>query len=76
MLECVYGAVRDMTSNYAGGREASELCKRAHAAQRPRCFEGIGTILGELYTTPEESRAACGEITRRYVADCRRGAGV
>jgi cytochrome c553 len=76
MVECVYGAVRDMTSNYAGGREASELCERAPAGQRARCFEGIGTILGGLYATPEESRAACAELTRRYVADCRRGAGV
>ena len=68
MVECIWGAVRDMASNYAGGREASELCEQAPAAMRARCFEGIGTILGDLHQTAGEIRAACAEITRRYRA--------
>jgi hypothetical protein len=76
MVECVYGAVRDMASNYAGGREASELCEKAPEALRTRCFEGIGTILGDLHQAAAEIRAACGEITRRYRAECTRGAGL
>jgi mono/diheme cytochrome c family protein len=76
MVECVWGAVRDMASNYAGGREASELCEKAPAAMRPRCFEGIGTILGDLHQAAAEIQEACAEITRRYRAECARGAGI
>jgi mono/diheme cytochrome c family protein len=76
MVECVWGAVRDMASNYAGGREASELCEKAPAAMRARCFEGIGTILGDLHQAAAEIQAACAEITRRYRAECARGAGI
>jgi hypothetical protein len=74
--DCIYGAARDMSSNYAGGREASGLCKRAPASERARCFEGIGTILGSLNESEEGRRSACSELTKRYVRPCLRGAGV
>jgi mono/diheme cytochrome c family protein len=73
MVECVYGAARDMTSNYAGGREAAVLCERAPAGVRPKCFEGIGTILGDLNRRRADALAACQALTRRYGADCARG---
>jgi hypothetical protein len=76
MGECVYGAARDMASNYAGGVEAAVLCERSPATLRARCFEGIGTILGSLHEGEESRRAACRELTRRYLADCARGAGI
>jgi mono/diheme cytochrome c family protein len=71
--DCVYGAARDMASNYAGGNEASGLCERAPVSIRSRCFEGIGTILGDLHADPAAAREACAQITRTYVADCLRG---
>ena len=48
--ECIYGAARDYGNNYAGGQEASDLCKLADVTYRGRCYEGIGTILGALNT--------------------------
>jgi cytochrome c553 len=75
MGDCVYGAARDMSSNYAGGEEASVLCTKAPKALRARCFEGIGTILGGLYQSSEARRAACNKITTEYRAVCTRGAG-
>jgi hypothetical protein len=51
------------------------LCVKAPKALRPRCFEGIGTILGGLYQTSEERRAACTAISKQYAAVCSRGAG-
>jgi mono/diheme cytochrome c family protein len=75
MGDCIYGAARDMSSNYAGGEEASVLCKKAPKALRARCFEGIGTILGGLYPASEARRAACNKITTEYRAVCARGAG-
>ena len=76
MVECVYGAARDMASNYAGGREASVLCEKSPGPIQARCFEGIGTILGDLEQSAEAIRAACADITRRYLTDCTNGAGV
>jgi mono/diheme cytochrome c family protein len=75
MSDCVYGAARDMSSNYAGGKEASVLCDKAPKGMRARCFEGIGTILGGLYQTAEARRSACKAITKQYAAACSRGAG-
>lgn len=72
--ECLYGAARDMTSNYAGGREAAVMCNLAPARHRAYCFEGIGTVLGTLATYARQRRAACRAITRRYAPACIRGA--
>ncbi len=74
--DCIYGASRDMTSNYAGGREASGLCKRAPKGERARCFSGIGTILGSLHASSEGRRSACADVARHYLRACLDGAGV
>ena len=73
--ECIWGAVRDMTSNDAGGARAARVCRLAARGQRERCFRGIGTVLGSLAATPEERAAACRRITRPYAAACLAGAG-
>ena len=73
--ECIYGAARDMTSNYANGERASQLCERAPQGIRARCFFGIGTILGGIAATPEGRRAACAALTRTNVRACLRGSG-
>ena len=75
MSDCVYGAARDVSSNYAGGKEAAVLCVKAPAGMRARCFEGIGTILGGLHQTSEARKGACAAITERYRADCVGGSG-
>lgn len=75
--QCIYGAVRDMTANYAGGGRASVFCRQVDADFRSLCFEGIGTILGTLKPTTQERRAACVDVTpARYLEACLRGAGV
>ena len=76
-VSCVYGAARDMTSNYANGRRASELCKLSARPLRAQCFYGIGTILGNLATTEADRRRSCREIAPRpYLASCLSGTGV
>ena len=75
--ECFYGAARDYGNNYAGGSQASAFCDAVPARYRPRCFEGIGTILGTLNALGQQRRAACdSRVPRRYRADCYRGAAV
>ncbi len=73
---CVYGAARDMTSNYANGRRASELCRLVPPRFRAQCFTGVGTILGNLHATDAARRAACAESTpQRYLVSCIAGTG-
>jgi hypothetical protein len=74
--ECIYGAARDLTANDAGARRASLFCAAAPAGIRAYCFNGIGTILGGFGTYEAQRRAACEAATRKYLADCLRGAGV
>jgi hypothetical protein len=74
--QCIYGAARDMTSNYYGGTKTAVLCRMLAPSLRPICFNGIGTILGTLHGDMNGRRTACAELTRTYLADCLRGAGV
>jgi hypothetical protein len=76
--ECVYGAARDLASQDSGTRRASVLCKKADAGAQDYCFEGIGTIVGGLYATDPERRAACESVSTATAARaaCRRGAGL
>jgi hypothetical protein len=74
--DCVYGAARDITANDAGSRRARLLCERIAAGLRPRCYDGIGTILAGLSANEDEVRAACAEATTRYLTACLRGAGL
>lgn len=73
--DCLYGAARDITSNYADPTRAGELCGRAAVRHRERCFSGIGTIIGSLEPTVEGRRAACRKLGARYAEACARGAG-
>jgi mono/diheme cytochrome c family protein len=73
--ECLYGAVRDVTSNDANGRRAGRLCGLRTALDARRCFEGIGSILGGLANSRDGRRALCDEsvpLGRRPA--CYRGA--
>jgi mono/diheme cytochrome c family protein len=73
--ECLYGAARDITSNYADPTRAGDLCRRAPVRHREQCFTGIGTIIGSLEPTSAGRRAACLELGARYADACARGAG-
>ena len=75
--DCIYGAARDFGNNYAGGPKASQFCAAAAARFRPRCYEGIGTILGAMHRYGPERRTACNRATpARYRDDCYRGAAI
>jgi mono/diheme cytochrome c family protein len=74
--DCVYGAVRDVTSNDANGRRAAKLCLRQTALTADHCFSAMGTILGGLATTREGRRALCDGVTpRAHRQACFAGAG-
>jgi len=73
--DCLYGASRDMTSNYSSGKQASGLCAQAPAGLRARCFYGVGTILGNFSSSSSQHEGACRELTRTYYAACLRGTG-
>jgi hypothetical protein len=75
--ECVYGVVRDMTSNDAGGKRSSAFCRIVDARLKGYCYQGLGTILGTLNATTARRRAACAAFSPRPFLDaCLRGAGV
>jgi hypothetical protein len=75
--DCLYGAVRDMTANYAGGKQASVLCRQLAADFKADCYQGIGTILGTLEPETRGRRAACAAVTPEpFIQACLRGAGV
>src|SRR5919201_6233022 len=72
--ECIYGGSRDLTSNDAGPRRATEMCLLAPAATRSYCFYGIGTILGGFANEAAARRAKCNVVPAAYRNDCYRGA--
>jgi hypothetical protein len=75
--ECVYGAARDIASNAASGGPAASFCRVVSGRVRPRCFEGVGTILATLATDTAAVRSQCASLAGRQHRDsCLRGAGL
>ena len=75
-LECVYGAARDIASNAASGVPAATFCRILVGGLRPRCFDGVGTILASLSTERAVVRRQCTRLAGGHVASCLRGAGL
>ena len=73
--DCIYGAARDMTANYARGDEAAGLCRIVPITDRPRCYNGIGTIVAS-FGGEQATRKACATVAAAYVRDCLEGAGL
>lgn len=46
--DCIYGAIRDIASNDAGGARGLEFCGSVTPPHKPRCYYGLGTILTDL----------------------------
>ena len=65
--DCVYGAVRDIASNDAGGARARSYCAAVAEPYRGRCYSGLGTILTDLGRLDE-----CAQVPAAYQAHCRR----
>jgi hypothetical protein len=75
--ECIYGVVRDMTSYYAGVRQAASFCRQVDSSYKAYCYQGIGTIVGTLKADTVGRRAACVDARpARFLDACLRGAGV
>ena len=75
--ECIYGAVRDMTSYFAGVRRPAAFCRQVGSAYRAYCYQGIGTIVGTLEAETSGRKAACkAAAPSRFLDACLRGAGV
>ena len=67
---------RDITSSDAGGARAGRFCARAPSRHQAHCYEGVGSVLGSIETTPEALRARCQQVGGRHVHACLRGAGL
>jgi hypothetical protein len=68
--ECIYGVVRDITSNDASADRAMSFCKAVAAVLRPRCFYGLGTIVSGFDTTGAELRSTCAVVATAYRDEC------
>lgn len=74
--QCFYGAARELSSNDANPKRAAALCQRAPKADRPRCFYGIGTVVGSMQSESAAARRRlCGRAAGAYARDCLSGAG-
>jgi len=75
--QCIYGAVRDMTSYFAGVKQPSAFCGVVGAAYKGLCYSGIGTIVGTLRGETTGRQAMCKAASpASFLAACLRGAGV
>jgi hypothetical protein len=68
--ECIYGAVRDIANNDAGAKRAGQFCGLVAVSLRPRCFNGAGSIIAALKSSPADQQASCAAITTRYLSAC------
>lgn len=69
--DCVYGAVRDITSNDAGSPRALRFCAAVGSGLKARCYYGLGTILHEMSPGGQGLAAACSGVPRAFRPECR-----
>jgi hypothetical protein len=69
--ECVYGAVRDITSNDAAPGRAIAFCRAVATSLQARCFYGLGTIVAGFAAGPAELAKTCAGVPARYRPECR-----
>jgi hypothetical protein len=75
--QCIYGAVRDMTSYFAGVEKPSAFCGIVGSAYKGLCYSGIGTIVGTLRGETTGRQAMCKAASpASFLSACLRGAGV
>jgi len=72
---CIAAAAMDITSNYARGQPAAELCDALPAGLRSACFRGLGFVQGRFRATAAERLSDCRAVTARAgdLAACLRG---
>ena len=75
-IECVYGVAREIVNADGGGERAGRFCDLAPRRHRPRCFNGVGSVLAALHPNRADLRRACRRTAQRYQDDCFQGAGL
>jgi cytochrome c5 len=71
MTDCVYAVARDIVNEDAGRyRRALRFCLGAPLDLRPRCFNGIGTVVAVLEESTPRRRATCRRLSRRWASAC------
>ena len=77
VLSCLYGAARDLAYFDTTGERARALCSQVERRYQAECFFGIGTIMGGLYRSDPDRRAACDRLAPTgFRASCYSGAGL
>ena len=71
--QCLWGAARDYTARFAGGKQAAEFCGLASPRLRPGCFHAIGTIVATLHDGRAQRMRICRSLSGRYARECARG---
>jgi mono/diheme cytochrome c family protein len=75
VLECVYGAARDLVNTDANGTRAARFCAVVAEDDRSYCFYAIGTIIATLTASSADRSAACRALSDRFARPCMQGAG-
>jgi hypothetical protein len=72
--DCITGAAKDFTSNYAGGKEAGGLCDAVNDGDTNACFHAVGQILGGFSYDPKVQAQNCAISSNAIaVRQCLRG---
>jgi hypothetical protein len=70
--DCYFGAARTFGDGegLSGARRAARFCATAPAAQRSDCAGGYGVIVGLVFATTAERRAACADLAGSAASSC------
>lgn len=72
---CFDGAARDVAANYSSAERGREVCVLAPGASKPRCYWGLGVMVGTFNASLEGRVAGCEAVTPApYLRDCLKGA--
>jgi hypothetical protein len=57
--DCILGAAKDFTSNYASGIQAGTLCDAVATSEQRPCFHAVGQILAGFSNDPKVQEQNC-----------------
>jgi hypothetical protein len=69
---CIIGWIANVITHHADPSVGIPLCNGFDAADRPACYQGVGST-GRTMVTNDELGAICAQAEEGYEIDCRRG---
>lgn len=68
--DCVTGVAKDFLEYDPKNPQAKTFCGMVSEGVRPTCFSALGQMIQAIYTSYEDRKRACQDLTNQYQSSC------